>query len=73
MGNGDLGWVGKVQSVQTSFGCRLEDEAASQETVNEMLKNGWRLIAIVNDTKLVRTQSGDQQVTMSYFILGRSS
>jgi len=73
MGNGDFGWVGKIKSIPTNFGHRTEDKVEAEEIVNNMLKDGWKLLAIVNDVKLVIARGdSDLPATESYYILGRS-
>jgi hypothetical protein len=73
MVNGDFSWVGEICSIETNFGCNKENELEAQKTVNYMLKDGWRLLTIVNDAKMAFGRGeADLQVTRSYFVLGRS-
>ena len=73
MGNVDLTWVDEIESIPTRFHSKNpKDVIEAWLEVNKLLREGWRLLEIVNDIQVVRTIGGSElQSTQSFFVLGR--
>ena len=67
----DLSWVHQVEILLTGFGYAPEVIRDATVRLNSMLKDGWRLIAVVNDTKVSLHFDSPHPVTESYYIIGR--
>jgi len=66
----NLDWVREVKVLDTGFGYAPQFIEEHTTQLNLHLKDGWRLIEVVNDTK-ISLELDRQAVTHSYYIIGR--
>lgn len=65
----DLSWVKEVREFQSSIGYAENSREESEQILNAMLKDEWRIIAIVTDTKY--SSHLGCPITHQFYILGR--